>query len=252
MSQRKDTDSQTPTVLELAESQWFKRREMADRLGVSTRTLSRLVNRGEVLKRDSDRGMLYRPTRSCLEEYGPLDDSIDADTDGELSGQADRQERPRVRTSGQTDRHVSGQTDRQTDTLSSDDRAELERKAGALEKVEAQLERELERLERSESKAEELTERIIELTGQLERARAELEHTAGAAEERDTLREKSIEQRARLHLERGRRELAEERLDTALDQLDATRAELERLRQKVDQAEEGDSSRGFNLSSLFS
>lgn len=61
MSDTNATASDTDSVVQFGPSEWYGRQELADRLDVSLRTIDRRVNRGEIEKRNTPNGKLYRP-----------------------------------------------------------------------------------------------------------------------------------------------------------------------------------------------
>lgn len=62
VSDTKTTASDTASVVRFNHSEWCGRQQLADRLDVSLRTIDRRVKRGEIQKRTTSKGKLYRPT----------------------------------------------------------------------------------------------------------------------------------------------------------------------------------------------
>jgi chromosome segregation ATPase len=219
MSRQTDNEN----VLEITESKWFKRREMANHLGVSTRTLCRMVNRGDVLKRDSERGMLYRPAPELLENEGQktTDSTAAKSTDTTDSGGGDRRRRQKM--AAATDISVSAEK-----------WGELHRKIGQLEEKSARM-----------SELEEQAGEVLELAKKLARAEAKLEGIEDLRAELRRSRETATEFRAKYHLAEGRRELAEERLKDRDERIEELEAEVTDLRERLE--EPGDKKSTWSL-----
>jgi predicted RNase H-like nuclease (RuvC/YqgF family) len=87
-----DVSDDTPTagddIIDL-EGQWHGRQELADRLGVSTRTIDRRVKRGQIEKRETPQGKLYRPTHDDRGDDTPTHgDDTPTDSDDTVSSPA--------------------------------------------------------------------------------------------------------------------------------------------------------------------
>jgi transposase len=67
MNDSKTTAGDTDSVVRLDSGDWYGRRELAERLDVSLRTIDRRVKRGEIEKRKTARGKVYRPAPNDTE-----------------------------------------------------------------------------------------------------------------------------------------------------------------------------------------
>lgn len=130
--------------------QWYTVDELADREGVSTRTIYRRLKRGDVEKRETDDGTRYRPATDSTDNEGVSTDSHDAVSDVTTSTAPEGTGTATTDVSGvsagvSTD--SSGVSDlvdvvrEQTDRI-----AELERKVGRLEADNERLRGDLEQL----------------------------------------------------------------------------------------------------------
>lgn len=205
-------------VVYLDGKRWRTRAEMAEYLDVSERTVTRRVNRGEIVRRERPNGNLYR-----LAEEGD-ETARDSET-GHETGQ-DR-----------TPRNPSTQADEPGTTRHPRDTRRDRTGQHETPPAAPLLERLIDRLDAK-------GDRLADLTGQLERTRAELEAAqedrrrlleyveaadaehAELGEQLEALQADVNTHRARVHLERGRRELAEERLTDAHAEIARLRAEL--------------------------
>lgn len=164
-----DTDPQddtSPTSLSVVDSGWYESDELIEKLGTSRRTFFRMINRGEVEKRETPSGMRYRPTDPSMLEASSSPDS-DMSANGTPSSGSAKCRHCQVSKGGTPDLIA----------VSLDDWSELQRKAGRLEVVEAEyaeLKSARARLHVAEGRRDLAEERLHQKNQELEQAHDEI------------------------------------------------------------------------------
>lgn len=184
-------------VLRLESGEWYEREELANRLNVSLRTVSRRLKRGEIVKKDTPNGPVYRPKKDT--------EGQQKDTKGH---QRDTKGQQKDTQKDRTPRDIEGQ---QKDTRGTD-------------RVSLPLSAWTDLIERLDQK----NARISELEREVGRKESI------SVEDLESLRNQLIESRAREHVARGRRELAEERLEDRDERIGELEAEVAELRKKLE------------------
>lgn len=228
--------SETRKVVSLGNQEWFGRDALAARLEVSTRTLSRMYQRGEVEKRETPEGMLYRYVPPLKE----ISEETSHETIGETGGAAmslepaARQERTRVVAVGFEDWTQA--------------RESLARLETRLESSQEDVRRAVEYARNLEEECDRLASVVEDADARTALVRTELDEERGRRQELTEQYQfvvKELESigslRGRYHLERGRREEAEDRLEALANENLAIKRELERLLGALEEAQR----RGF-------
>jgi excisionase family DNA binding protein len=131
--------------------QWYTVDELAEREGVSTRTIYRRLKRGDIEKRETEDGTRYRPATETTDKGTDTADSHDTVTDvSSVSSSKDEGADSGVSTDTESVSGVSKLADlirEQTDRI-----ATLERKVGELEAENEQLRNDLEEMQPTEVK----------------------------------------------------------------------------------------------------
>jgi predicted DNA-binding transcriptional regulator YafY len=140
-------------VIRLEGTEWYSAQELADRLDVSVRTIYRRLERGQIEKRETPRGTVYR-----LRENASTDSSDVTHTDASSDTKF-----------GEAVLRLVERTGQQSDRI-----AEL---TGEVSRLEAKLEAALEDRERLLRYVETADERIDELADELESREEELMKT---------------------------------------------------------------------------
>jgi excisionase family DNA binding protein len=194
-------------------NRWHSREEMAEFLGVSERTVTRRVSRGEIIRRERPDGNLYRLND---EEHETLRDSETGHETGQdrtpgsasvHAGETGSVRHPRDTRQDRTGHPTVSQNDVQKVVVGLEEWSKLQRKLGQLEQ-----------------QTESQQERVDELRS--------------LAENERTRREEAEQFRARYYVQAGRRELAEERLEDRDERIDELEAEVAELRRKLEENDE--------------
>jgi excisionase family DNA binding protein len=193
-------------------NRWHSREEMADLLGVSERTVTRRVARGELIRRERPEGNLYRlneeERETARDSETGHETGQDRTPDSTSIHEGDQQSvrHPRDTRQDRTGHPAVSRNQTQTVSVSLEDWAEVQRHLGRLEQ----------HVENQQELIEELRTRVLQ-----ERER----------------REEAEQFRARYYVQAGRRELAEERLADRDARIDRLETELQDLRDRPDPEE---------------
>lgn len=186
-----DTDPQSdtsPTTFSVVDSGWYESDELIEKLGTSRRTFFRMINRGEVEKRETPSGMRYRPA----DPEALKTPSTDTETPGAKQGASGTN----IDGSAKC-RHcqVPKNGTSEVVSVSLEDWSELQRKAGKLELLEAEN-RELKsaraRLYVAEGRQDLAEERLQRKADELAAAKEENERLRKLLEEQKTPKKRSI------------------------------------------------------------
>jgi hydroxypyruvate isomerase len=215
---------ETPNVVSLGPQQWFTRDDIAARLGVSTRTISRMYQRGEIEKRETAEGMLYRLVPRELRE-----------TDSETA-----EDKLSRRTEAGQERTALVAIALEEWTLARESLARLETR---LESAQEDVRRAVEYARNLEEEYDRLAALVDDAENQAAAVRSEFDEERGRRQElaeqyRFVLGELEAMGglRGKYHLERGRREEAEDRLEALGNENLAMRRHIERLEEALEEA----------------
>ncbi len=226
-----DQEPEMKKIIKLANREWLTREELADHLDVSPRTLSSMIHRGDVERRETSDGVRYRYCGSDSEERQKKSPAPPAPSE-----QAPHQEPSPTQVVSVAFKEWTSTTEalarREIKLLSA--REDVRRAVEYAQQLEEECDRLADEANQTRQRVGQLRSEVDREKGRRQQLEEQYQFVLGELEQMGGLR-------ARYHLERGRREQADQKIEEMTDELHQINRHIDKLTAALKEAEE----RGF-------